>query len=46
MCNIEMERLEDEWNEYWIPTIIDAEVESGDFEKELKSLKIKSQIKI
>jgi len=38
MSDIEIKKFEEDWKVYWIPTITDAQIESGEFEKELKKL--------
>merc|ERR550539_782516 len=34
-------KFEEDWKDYWIPTITDEQIESGEFEKELKELEYK-----
>ena len=41
MSDVEIKKLEEDWKDYWIPTITDAQIESGEFEKELKNLEDK-----
>merc|ERR1712179_658071 len=41
MSDIEIKKFEEDWKDYWIPTITDEQIESGEFEKELKELEFK-----
>merc|ERR1712126_56999 len=41
MSDIEIKKFEEDWKDYWIPTITDAQIESGEFDKELKNLEDK-----
>merc|ERR1712136_187273 len=36
MSDIEIKKFEEDWKDYWIPTITDEQIESGEFEKGLK----------
>merc|ERR1712198_773917 len=38
MSDIEIKKFEEDCKDYWIPKLIDAQIESGEFEKELKKL--------
>merc|ERR1719300_2112713 len=38
MSDIEIKKFEEDWKVYLIPTMIDAQIESGEFKKELKKL--------
>jgi len=41
MSDIEIKKFEENWKDYWIPTITDAQIKSGEFDKELKNLEDK-----
>jgi len=41
MSDTEVKAFEEDWKYYWIPTITDEQIESGEFEKELKELELK-----
>jgi len=41
LSDIEIKKFEEDWKDYWIPTITDEQIESGEFEKELKELEDK-----
>merc|ERR1712135_181946 len=38
MSDMEIKKFEEDWKDYWIPTITDEQIESGEFEKGLKEL--------
>ena len=46
MSDIEIKKFEEDWKDYWIPTITDAQIESGNLRKNRKNLKIMSLLKI
>jgi len=41
MSDMEIKKFEEDWKDYWIPTITDEQIESGEFEKGLKELEDK-----
>jgi len=41
MSDTEIKKFEEDWKDYWIPSITDEQIESGEFEKELKELELK-----
>merc|ERR1711936_543561 len=41
MSDTEIKRFEEDWKDYWIPTITDEQIESGEFERELKEHELK-----
>jgi len=38
MSDEEIKKFEEDWKDYWIPTITDEQIESGEFENELNAL--------
>merc|ERR1712136_506736 len=41
MSDMDIKKFEEDWKDYWIPTITDEQIESGEFEKGLKELEDK-----
>jgi len=44
MSDEDIKKFEEDWKDYWIPTITDEQIESGEFENELNALKEKEPI--
>jgi len=45
MSDDEIKKFEEDWKDFWIPTISDEQIESGEFQNELQEIDIKKAMK-